>query len=68
MNNWLRIMATDTGFVKFGDQIIWPQYSGGTQLVSTEMFYLKAGMQVINRNPLSGSYIKNLALPAGSIY
>jgi len=60
---WGRIVATDTGFVKFGDQIIWPQYSGGTQLVSTAMFYLKAGLQVYNRNPLSGSYIKALALP-----
>jgi hypothetical protein len=68
MNYWGRIVATDTGFVKFGDQIIWPQYSGGTQLVSTAMFYLKAGLQVYNRNPLSSSYIKALALPAGSIY
>ncbi len=68
MNYWGRIVATDTGFVKFGDQILWPQYSGGTQLVSTEMYYIKAGLQVFNRNPLSGSYIKALALPAGSIY
>jgi hypothetical protein len=68
MNFWGRIVATDTGFVKFGDQIIWPQYSGGTQLVSTAMFYLKAGLQIYNRNPLSGSYIKTLAKPAGSIY
>ncbi len=63
MNYWMRIVATDTGFAKWGDQIIWPQYSGGTQLVSTEMFYIKAGLQVINRNPLSGSYIKALAVP-----
>src|SRR5882672_6354756 len=68
MNFWGRIVATDTGFVKFGDQIIWPQYSGGTQLVSTAMFYLKAGLQVYNRNPLSSAYIKALAKPAGSIY
>jgi len=68
MNYWGRIVATDTGFVKFGDQILWPQYSGGTQLVGTEMFYLKAGLQIYNRNPLSGSYIKALARPAGSIY
>lgn len=69
MNYWGRIVATDTGFAKWGDQIIWPQYaSTGTQLVSTEMFYIKGGLQVYNRNPLSGSYIKNLALPAGSIY
>jgi len=68
MNYWGRIVATDTGFVKFGDQIVWPQYSGGTQLVSTAMFYLKAGLQVYNRNPLSSCYIKTLALPAGSIY
>ena len=68
MNFWGRIVATDTGFVKFGDQIIWPQYgSSGTQLVSTAMFYLKAGLQCYNRNPLSGSYIKSLSLPlAGS--
>lgn len=68
MNFWGRIVATDTGFVKFGDQIIWPQYSGGTQLVSTAMFYLKAGLQIYNRNPLSSSYIKSLVKPAGSIY
>jgi hypothetical protein len=68
MNFWGRIVATDTGFVKFGNNILWPQYSGGTQLVSTEMFYLKAGLQIYNRNPLSGSYIKALSLPAGSIY
>lgn len=68
MNYWGRIVATDTGFIKFGDQIVWPQYSGGTQLVSTAMFYLKAGLQVYNRNPLSSCYIKSLALPAGSIY
>jgi len=68
MNFWGRIVATDTGFVKFGDQIIWPQYSGGTQLVSTAMFYLKAGLQIYNRNPLSSSYIKALVKPAGSIY
>jgi len=39
--------------------------------VSTAMFYLKAGLQVYNRNPLSGSYIKALALPlqgTSSIY
>ena len=68
MGYWGRIVATDTGFVKFGEQIIWPQYSGGNQLVSTAMFYLKAGLQVYNRNPLSSAYIKALALPAGSIY
>jgi len=68
MNFWGRIVATDTGFVKFGDQIIWPQYSGGTQLVSTAMFYLKAGLQVYNRQPLSSAYVKSLAKPAGSIY
>lgn len=68
MNYWGRIVATDTGFVKFGEQIIWPQYSGGTQLVSTAMFYLKAGLQVYNRNPLSSAYIKSLIVPAGSIY
>lgn len=71
MNYWGRIVATDTGFAKFGEdqRIIWPAYqSGGLGLVSTEFFYLKAGLQVYNRNPLSGSFIKNLSLPAGSIY
>ncbi len=71
MNYWGRIVATDTGFAKFGEdqRIIWPMYqSGGTGLVSAEFFYIKAGLQCYNRNPLSGSYIKNLALPTGSIY
>lgn len=66
---WGRIVATDTGFYKSGDNIIWPQYgSSGTQLVSTNMFYLKAGLQLYVRNPLGNCYIKSLALPAGSIY
>jgi hypothetical protein len=66
---WGRIVATDTGFYKSGDNIIWPQYaSSGTQLVSTNMFYIKAGLQLYVRNPLGNSYVKNLALPAGSIY
>jgi hypothetical protein len=69
MGLWGRIVATDTGFYKSGDNIVWPQYaSSGTQLVSTDMFYLKSGLQVYTRNPLGNAYIKNLALPAGSIY
>lgn len=71
LNYWGRIVATDTGFAKFGEdqRIIWPAYqSGGLGLVSTEFFYIKSGLQVYNRNPLSGSYIKSLQLPAGSIY
>lgn len=71
LNYWLRIVGTDTGFAKFGEdqRIIWPAYqSGGLGLVSTEFFYIKAGLQLVNRNPLSGSYIKALSLPAGSIY
>lgn len=69
MSLWGRIVATDTGFYKSGDQIVWPQYvSGGAALVSTNMFYLKCGLQVYTRNPLGNAYIKNLARPAGSIY
>ncbi len=71
LNYWLRIVGTDTGFAKFGEdqRIIWPAYqSGGLGLQSLEFFYIKAGLQLVNRNPLSGSYIKSLSLPAGSIY
>ena len=61
---WGRIVGTDTGFVKFGDQILWPLVNTTTgSLKSTEQFWLNCGLQLFNRNPLSGSYIKNLALP-----
>jgi len=69
LNYWGRIVATDTGFYKVGDNIIFPAYgTDGISLVSSEFFYLKSGLQVFNRNPLSGSYIKSLLVPAGSIY
>ena len=62
---WGRIVGTDTGFVKFGDQILWPLVSTTTgSLVATEQFWLNTGLQLYNRDPLSGSYIKALALPA----
>jgi hypothetical protein len=66
LNCWGRIVATDTGFYKAGDNIIWPVYaSGGASLLATEMFYLKSGLQVYTRNPQAGSYIKTLAVPSG---
>ena len=69
VNYWGRIVGTDTGFYKVGDRILFPGYgTDGISLVSSEFFYLITGMQMFNRNPLSGSYIKTLALPAGSIY
>jgi hypothetical protein len=69
MKFWGRIVATDTGFYKVGDQIIFPVYNGtGDGLNSAKFFYLKAGLQVFNRNPLSGSYVKALSVPAGAIY
>lgn len=70
MNFWGRIVGTDTGFYKSDTgQILWPVYgSTGASLKSAWFFYLISGLQVYNRNPLSGSYIKSLALPSGSIY
>lgn len=70
MNFWGRIVGTDTGFYKSATgQILWPVYgSSGDSLKSSWFFYLISGLQMYNRNPLSGSYIKSLALPAGSIY
>jgi hypothetical protein len=69
---WGRIVGTDTGFVKFGDQILWPLVDTSTgSLKATEQFWLNAGLQLFNKNPLSGSYIKTLQLPligASSIY
>jgi len=69
---WGRIVGTDTGFVKFGDQILWPLVDTTTgSLKATEQFWLNAGLQLFNKNPLSGSYIKTLQLPligASSIY
>jgi|SRR5579885_418407 len=62
---WGRIVGTDTGFVKFGDQILWPLVDTSTgALKATEQFWLNAGLQLYNRNPIAGSYIKSLALPA----
>lgn len=62
---WGRIVGTDTGFVKFGDQILWPLVDTSTgALKSTEQFWLNTGIQLYTRNPLAGSYIKSLALPA----
>lgn len=69
---WGRIVGTDTGFVRPGgnDQIIWPEYDVGVTgtLKASKFFYLNSGLQLYNRNPLAGSYVKTLAIPSGSIY
>jgi hypothetical protein len=65
LDYWGRIVGTDTGFVKFGDQILWPLVDTSTgALKATEQFWLNAGIQLYNRNPICGSFIKSLALPA----
>lgn len=62
---WGRIVGTDTGFVKFGDQILWPLVDTSTgNLKAQEQFWLNTGLQLYNRNPMSGSYIKALTVPA----
>jgi len=69
MGFWGRIVGTDTGFYRVGDRILFPAYgTDGVSLVSQEFFYIVSGVQIFNRNPLSGSYIKSLLVPAGSIY
>jgi hypothetical protein len=71
---WGRIVATDTGFFTIDDKIIWPKIDTSTVpggLLATEQFWLKAGIQMYNRNPYGSSYIKNLGLPligSSSIY
>lgn len=63
---WGKIVGTDTGFYKVNDQILFPEYgTAGNSLKSAKFFYLQSGMQIYNRNPLAGSYIKSLAVPAG---
>lgn len=63
---WGRVQGTDTGYHKVGGQFIFPKYrSGGDGLHSEEFFYLKTGLQLYNRNPLSGAYIKSLTVPSG---
>lgn len=64
MANWGRIVGTDTGYYKVGDTFLFPRYNAtGDGLFSSKFFYLKTGLQVYNRNPLAGSYIKSLLVP-----
>jgi len=71
---WGRIVATDTGFLTIGDKIVWPKIDTSTVpggLLAQEQFWMKAGIQVYNRNPAGSSYIKSLGLPvigSSSIY
>lgn len=63
---WQRIQATDTGYYRppGSDQFVFPTInSGGDGLKSSSFFYLKTGLQLVNRHPLAGAYIKALAVP-----
>ncbi len=67
---WQRIVATDTGYYrKVGsDEFIFQDYvANGAEihLQASSFFKLKTGLQLVNRHPLAGSYIKSLSLPAG---
>lgn len=67
LNWWGKVVATDTGFYKnpADGSYLFPVYrSGGDGLVSSWFFYYLAGMQVYNRNPLCGGYIKTLNVPS----
>lgn len=64
---WQRVVATDTGYYRppGSDQFVFPTYNAGADgLKASSFFILKTGLQLVNRHPLAGSYIKTLAIPA----
>lgn len=64
---WQRVVATDTGYYRppGSDQFVFPTYNSGADgLKASSFFILKTGLQLVNRHPLAGSYIKTLAIPA----
>lgn len=64
---WQRVVATDTGYYRppGSDQFVFPTYNSGADgLKASSFFILKTGLQLVNRHPLAGAYVKNLAIPA----
>lgn len=64
---WQRVVATDTGYYRppGSDQFVFPTYNSGADgLKASSFFILKTGLQLVNRHPLAGAYIKSLAIPA----
>lgn len=69
LKNWGKIVGTDSGYYKVGEQFVFPEYgASGNSLKSAKFFYLKYGLQTYNKNPLAGSYVYGLAIPAGAGY
>ena len=63
---WQRIMATDVGYYRppGSDQFVFINRAANGNIKAGSQFALKVGLQLVNRHPLAGSYIKNLAVPA----
>lgn len=67
LKHWQRVVATDTGYYRppGSDQFVFPTYNSSADgLKASSFFILKTGLQLVNRHPLAGAYIKTLAIPA----
>ena len=66
LSTWGRAVIKPMGFFKGANgKVYFQQYGQDGGIVAAELFYYDYGFQVWNRAPRQGSFIDNLARPAG---
>jgi hypothetical protein len=65
LSHWGRAVMQDIDYYDVGGQTLFPIYGTSGGISAAYIFYFITGFQVFSDNPRAGSYISNLALPAG---
>ena len=65
LSHWGRAVMQDIDYMEIDGDIMFPIYGNSGGISAAYIFYFVTGFQVWNDSPRSGSYIYNLAVPAG---
>lgn len=65
LSHWGRAVMQDIDYYEVDGKIMFPVYGPSGGIAASYLFYFITGFQVWNDSPRSGSFIQNLAVPAG---